>query len=70
MSYIEHLNQPRDTDEIRKVVITGKRQKAPGSDGLGRDFYEVHWTIVSDDLICVLNQMYWNKAITPNKNTA
>ena len=70
MPYIENLNQPIYIDEIRQAVITGKSQKAPGSDRLGRDFYKVHWTTIKDDLNCVLNQMYWNKAITPNKNTA
>jgi hypothetical protein len=67
MPYIEHLNQTIDIDKIRQAVITGKRQKAPGSDGLGRDFYKVHWTTIKDVLYCVLNQMYWNKDITPTK---
>jgi hypothetical protein len=38
MPNIEHLNQPIDNEEIRQAVITGGRQKAPVSDGLGRDF--------------------------------
>ena len=70
MPYKEHLNQPIDIGQIRQAVITGKRQKALGSDGLGREFYKVHWTTIKDDLHCVLNQMYWNKAITHNKSTA
>jgi hypothetical protein len=38
MTYIEHLNQPIDIDEIRQTLITGKRPKATGSYGLGREF--------------------------------
>ena len=67
MPYIEHLNQPVDIDEIRQAVITGKRPKAPGSNGLGHDFYQVHWTTIKDELHCVLNNIYWNKAIIPTK---
>jgi hypothetical protein len=42
MLYIEHLNQPIDTEEIRLAVSTGKQQKAPGSDVLDREFYKTH----------------------------
>ena len=68
MHYIEHLNQTIDIEEIRLSLSTGKREKAPGSDGLGRDFYKTHWRTIKEDLHNVLNQMYLNKAITPNKN--
>ena len=68
MPYIEHLNQPIVIEEIRLALSTRKPQKAPGSDGLGWDFYKTHWKTIKDDLNNVLNQMYLNKAITPNKN--
>jgi len=68
MPYIEHLNQPIDIEEICLALSTGKRQKAPGSDGLGRDFYKTHLKTIKDNLHNILNQMYLNKAITPNKN--
>jgi len=67
MPYIEHLNQPIDIEEIRLALSTGKRQKTPGSDGLDREFYKTHWKTMKDDLRNVLNQMYLNKAITPQQ---
>ena len=68
MPYIEQLNQPIDIEEIRLAVSTRKREKVPGSDGLGRDFLKTHWKTIKDHIHNVLNQMYLNKAITPNKN--
>ena len=68
MPYTEHLNQPIDIDEIRQAVLTGKRQKAPVSDGLGRDFHKVHWTTIKkNNLHTVLNHMYSNKTIMPQQ---
>ena len=67
MPYVENLNQPIDFDEIRQAVLAEKRQKAPGSDGLGLDFYKAHWRTIKDDLHTALNQMYLNKAIVPQQ---
>jgi len=67
MPYMEHLNRPIDIDEIHQAVLDGRRQKAPGSDGFGLEFYKAHWTTIKEDLHNVLNQMYFNKAITPQQ---
>ena len=70
MPYMEHLNQQIDIDEIHQAVLAGSRQKFPGSEGLELEFYKPHWTTIKDRLHTILNQMYFNKAITPQQNTA
>jgi N-acetylmuramoyl-L-alanine amidase CwlA len=60
--YGEILQKPTDTAEIYNALRTGGRNIAPGSDGLGLEFYTTNWTVTREDLCDILNQMY--RAIT------
>jgi hypothetical protein len=50
-------------EEIRHALRVGGRNKAPGSDGIGWEFYIANWTTLKDDLCTVLNQLYTEKTI-------
>jgi hypothetical protein len=67
-TYAELLERPIDTDEIQNAVLEGRSNKAPGSDGIGLEFYKVHWKTIKDYLIIVRNQMYLETPITPQQN--
>src|SRR5215510_1674555 len=46
------------TEELKAAVMAGKRAKAPGLDGISHDFYQMAWTIIKDDLLEVMNEMF------------
>ena len=58
------LETPFEKEEIFNAIRAGGRVKAPGEDGLGKEFYERNWTLVQDELRDVLNQMSWDGKIT------
>ena len=51
------LDSPFEPTEIYRAIQAGGRKRAPGNDGLGREFYSHTWAIVKDDLCEVINQM-------------
>ena len=53
-----------DMDEIRYALRKGKRNKAPGIDGIGLEFYVTNWTTIKEDLCTVLNRMFIEKTFT------
>ena len=42
----------------------GGRNKAPGSDGIGLEFYTTNWKIIKEDIVEILNQMFLQRSIT------
>jgi len=44
---------------IYLTIQAGGRKKAPGTDGLGREFCSHIWAIIKSDLCKVINQMFW-----------
>jgi len=58
-SYEGMLESPFEPTEIYRAIQAGGRKKAPGSDGLGREFYSCNWAIIKDDMCEVINQMFW-----------
>jgi hypothetical protein len=59
---------PFTLEEIHQVINSGGRNRAPGRDDLGLEFYRAARNIVGDDLCRILNNMYFNGAITPPQN--
>jgi hypothetical protein len=53
------LESPFEPTEIYRAIQAGGRKKAPGNDGLCRQFYLHNWAIIKDDLCEVINQMFW-----------
>ena len=42
----------------------GGQKKAPGTDGIGREFYSHNWGSIKDDLCEIVNQMFWAGTIS------
>jgi len=59
ISYEGILESPFEPTEIYRDIQAGGRKRAPGNDGLGREFYSHSWAIIKDDLYEVINQMFW-----------
>jgi len=51
-SYRELLEQPITQAEISNAIRQGGggRNKEPGRDGIGLEFYKIHWAAIKDDL--------------------
>jgi hypothetical protein len=41
-----------------------RRNKTPGSDGIGWEFYKTNWSIIKEDLHDILNEMYIKNTVT------
>ena len=63
-SYEGMLESPFESTEIYRATQAGGRKKAPGNDGLGREFCSHNWTIIKDDPCEVINQMFWEGNIS------
>jgi hypothetical protein len=57
------LQQPITEAELHMAVWRGKRNKAPGFDGVPTDFLHLLWLIIKDDLLQVINEMYLGGAL-------
>jgi hypothetical protein len=57
------FQQPITEAELRMAVWRGKRNKAPGYDGVPTDFLQLLWPIIKDDLLQVVNEMYLGEAL-------
>ena len=58
-SYEGMLESPFESTEIYRAIQAGGRKRAPGDDGLNREFFSHNWAIIKDDLCEVINQMLW-----------
>ena len=62
-SYEGMLESPFEPSEIHRAIEAGDRKRAPGNNGLGREFYSHNWAIIKDDLCEVINQIFWARNI-------
>jgi len=63
------LERQIEKEEIPQALRVGGRNEAPGSDGIGLEFYKANWTALKDDLCTVMNRMHMGKLSQRNKNT-
>ena len=66
-SPIPDYESPFTLEEIQQAVDAGGKNRAPGRDGLGLEFYRAARTIMGDDLRRILNTMFFDRAITPQQ---
>jgi hypothetical protein len=63
-SCAESLEQPITLDELRAALRKGGRNKAPGSDGIGLEFYTTNWEFINEDIHEIMNQILIQRCIT------
>jgi hypothetical protein len=66
-SYAEELEKPFEKDEIYQAYRAGGQRKAPGVDGIGLAFYLGTWNVIQEDMVDILNQIFWSGNITPQQ---
>jgi hypothetical protein len=49
--------------ELNVAVHSGKRNKAPGLDGIPTDFFQLTWDITKTDILSLVNEMYQTDAL-------
>ena len=57
------LEQLISLEEVHIVVRKGGKNKAPGSDGVGLEFYKTNWTTIQDDICTMMNQMFLERKV-------
>lgn len=62
------LETPFTPTEIYNAIYSGGRNRAPGTDGRGLEFYKATWAIIREDLCPILNTMFIGAAIAPQQN--
>ena len=68
-AYEDSAENPFDPMEICNAIQTGGRNRAPGRDGIGIEFYKANWEIIRDDLCTIFNNIFFGGTISPpNKN--
>ena len=68
--YAQQLETPITYEEIITALKAGARQKAPGIDGIGLEFYTHNWDIIKSDLKDLLNQMFSQNKVTSQQKHA
>jgi hypothetical protein len=66
-AYNDAMGMPFEQEEIQHAISVGGRRKAPGMDGLMREFYVRNWNLIQSDMTVILNQMFWEGKITQNQ---
>jgi len=62
-----HFEQPITSEELYTAIQSGGRNKAPGSNGIGREFYITDWETIREDLLEIMNQMFLHKSLTTHQ---
>jgi hypothetical protein len=52
------FQQPITEDKLHVAVWCGKKNKAPGLNGVPTDIFQLAWTTIKDDLLQIINGMY------------
>jgi hypothetical protein len=58
---------PFTLEKIHQAIDSGGENRAPGRDGLGLEFYRAARTTMGDDLRRILNTMFFDESITPQR---
>jgi hypothetical protein len=58
---------PITEGELHGAVMSGKKKKAPGFDGMCTNLLQVAWPTIGEDLLQIVNSMYTDKGIAPTQ---
>jgi hypothetical protein len=61
---IDRFERSVGTLEVPIAVRKGGKNKAPGSDGTGLEFYKANWETIQDDICAMMNQMFMEKKVS------
>jgi hypothetical protein len=50
--------------EVHITVRKGGKNNAPGSDGIGLEFYKANWATIQDDIGVMMNQMFMERRVS------
>jgi hypothetical protein len=57
------LETPISPEEVHLAVIKGAKNKAPGSGGIGLEFYKTYCAKIKDDISAMMNQMFTERSV-------
>ena len=55
---------PTSQEEVHIAVRKGGKNKAPGSDGIGLEFYQANRATIQDDIGAMMNQMFMERKVS------
>ena len=58
------LEQPISLEEVHIAVRKRGKNKAPGSDSIGLEFYKANWATIQDDIGVMMNQMFMERTVS------
>ena len=58
------LEKPISLEEVHIAVRKGGKNKDPGSDGIGLEFYKENWAKIQDDIGAMMNQMFMERNLS------
>jgi len=58
------LEQPISLEEVHIAMRKGGKNKAPGSDAIGLEFYKANWATIQDDIGAMMNQMFMERKVS------
>jgi hypothetical protein len=53
----EMIQMPITEEELHLALMSGKKKKAPGYDGINNEFFQLAWEIIHEDLTKIVNNM-------------
>jgi hypothetical protein len=56
--WLNTLEGPLISDELRTAILKGNTKKAPGCDGIGLSLFQATWNTLKDDWIDLFSQMF------------
>jgi hypothetical protein len=64
---VHTYESPFASEEIYKAINSGGMNRAPGRDGLSLEFYKTAWPLIGDDLCRIINSVFFDRTITPQR---
>ena len=58
------LEQPISLEEVHIAVRKRGKNKAPGSDSIGLEFYKANWATIQDVIGVMMNQMFMERTVS------
>jgi len=58
------LEQSISLEEVHIAGTKGGKNKAPGSDGIGLEFYKAKWATIQDGIGAMMNQMFAERKVS------